>query len=93
MRRVMVATGMLILLAPSFASGGATPAQKCEAAKINAVAKAIKAKLVCQKQAILKGLPVDGACIAKAEQARAAFAKAGQGGCAITGDLGLFRRT
>jgi hypothetical protein len=64
------------------------PAQKCAAAKQKAAGKKIAAKLTCYSKAVTKALPVDPACLMKAEtKFSAAFTKAeAGGGCAIVGD-------
>ena len=67
---------------------GPTPAQKCAGAKVKAAGTKVSGKAKCQQKALLTSAPVDGACLAKAEQKFAAsYAKAeAAGGCAVTGD-------
>jgi hypothetical protein len=74
----------------SVAEAGPTPAQKCTGSKLKATGKKAAAKLKCHEKAIKKGIAVDPACLAKAEEKFAdAFAKAeAKGGCLTTGDTG-----
>jgi hypothetical protein len=77
----------ILLLAPrSSVSTPPDPVRKCAAAKLKAVAKETTAVAKCHQTAILKGLAVDDACLAKAESKLAeAIQKADEdGACAGT---------
>ena len=65
-----------------------TPTQKCTAAKMKAAAKKVAGKLACYAKGASKNLPVDDACLGKAETAfTTAFSKAeSKGGCLTVGD-------
>ncbi len=78
-----------VLVAMSSPVRAATPAQKCAAKKIGAVAKATTTRLGCQKKAVLQGLDPDPECLSKAQSAlTAAFQKIiAKGGCTVTDDL------
>jgi len=92
MRTSTIVVVALIVLASTVvrvnAGSGSTAAQKCEAAKLKAVARKTSAKLSCEAKAVLKGVAVDPTCLSKAETAFAgAFKKAeAKGGCASTGN-------
>lgn len=80
---------LLVLTSFSSAAWGApTSAQRCTAAKLKATAKKQFAKVGCHEKALLKNLPVDPECLAKAEGKFAlAFARAeAKGGCITTAD-------
>src|SRR5262245_65902558 len=68
-----------------------TPAQKCTGAKMKAAAKKVSGKLVCYAKAASKKLPVDDACLGKAETTfTTAFSKAElKGGCLTVGDASV----
>ena len=72
-----------------------TPAQKCTGAKMKAAAKKVTAKLACYAKAASKTLPVDDACLSKAETTfTTAFSKAeSKGGCVTVGDAGAVEAT
>jgi hypothetical protein len=86
--RTLAALVVSLAVAASVALAGPTPAQKCTAAKLKATGKKASAKLKCHEKAVLKGLAVDPACLAKAEEKFTdAFAKAeAKGGCLTNGD-------
>jgi plastocyanin len=65
-----------------------TPAQKCTGGKMKAAAKKVAGKLACYAKAASKNLPVDDACLGKAETTfTTAFSKAeSKGGCLTVGD-------
>ena len=87
-RRVVSVATATLLLASGIASARVAPSQKCSVAKSQAAAKKIAAKLKCYDNATKKGLPVDPACLQKAEtKFNDAIAKAEKkGGCLVTGD-------
>ena len=85
--------GMAVLFVLAIADAGVAranmPAATCAAAKQEAAAKKIAAKLKCWRKAIGNGAAsADPACLAAAEaKFDAAIAKAeAKGGCAVTGD-------
>jgi hypothetical protein len=71
----------------SVGAGSLTPAQKCEVAKMKAVAKKTAAELACNEKGVVKGT-VDPTCIPKARGAfTAAIQKAeAKGGCVDAGN-------
>lgn len=68
--------------------GGTPEGAKCASTKIQSAGKKADAKLKCNAKAIGKALPVDVACVQKAEDKfSAAYVKVElKGGCATTGD-------
>jgi len=56
------------LLIGGFAATSSADPSKCDAAKVKAAGKKAAAKANCYAKAIQKGLPVDPACLTKAEQ-------------------------
>jgi hypothetical protein len=90
MCRAHAATGPVLAALLLLARGvpAATPADTCAAAKLTAASKKTVSKLACYGKAIKKGIPVDSACLTKAEQKfTTAFAKAeAKGSCRTTGD-------
>ena len=87
-RRVMYLATATLLLATGVANARVAPSQKCSVAKSQAATKKIAAKLKCHEKATSKALPVDPACLQKAEaKFNDAIAKAEKkGGCLVTGD-------
>ena len=81
-----IITAILVLARVAAAS---TPADTCAAAKLTAASKKAVAKLACWGKAVKMSVPVDDACLAKADQRfTAAFAAAeAKGGCRTTGDV------
>ena len=69
-------------------AAAATPADTCAAAKLTAASKKAVAKLACWGKAVKMSVPVDDACLAKADQRfTAAFVAAeAKGRCRTTGD-------
>ncbi len=80
-----VALGLGVAI-PSMAAKN--PAAICATSKQKAAAKKLLAKVICHGNAIKKSVPVDPACLTKAEtKFNEAFTKAeGKGGCTTTGD-------
>jgi hypothetical protein len=72
------------------AEAAPTPAAKCAAAKMKAVGKRGRDRLVCHVRAIGRGTAVDPACIAKADDSFTAVLTRldTSGGCAHPGDAG-----
>ncbi len=70
-------------------------AQRCTSAKLKAAGKNAAAKLGCHARAASKGVPVDGECVARADEALVkAFGKAeAKGGCLTAGDAGAVEGT
>jgi hypothetical protein len=84
------------LLGPALVHAGATPAEKCIAAKQKAAAKKFASKLKCYETGTLKAAgAVDSTCLMTAEtKFNAAITKAeSTGGCAVTGDGGFIEST
>jgi plastocyanin len=87
-RGLVVSLMAFVLGAGLPADAKPTPAQKCTGAKMKAAAKKVSAKLACYAKAASKNLPVDDACLGKAETTfTTAFSKAeSKGGCVTVGD-------
>ena len=85
---VLVALALITVFSAPVARAGSTPAQKCAVAKLKAATAKVDGELKCHKKALATGLPVDAACLAKAQtKFAAAFAKAeAEGGCKNEGD-------
>jgi hypothetical protein len=86
--RAARAAVLIVILTGGLAYAGATPGQKCAAAKRKLAGKKIAALTVCDAKAAAKGTTVDPGCVSKA---KAAFmtgwsAIEGKGGCFTTGD-------
>jgi hypothetical protein len=81
----LVALGLGVAI-PSMAAKN--PAAICATSKQKAAAKKLMAKVLCHGKAIKKSIPVDPACLTKAEtKFNEAFTKAeAKGGCTTTGD-------
>jgi plastocyanin len=77
-----------VLGASLTAAAKPTPAQKCTGAKMKAAAKKVSGKLACYAKAASKNVPVDDACLGKAETTfTTAFSKAeSKGGCLTVDD-------
>lgn len=86
-RVVVTMCGALFALAAT-AHAGASPLQKCAAAKVKATATGLRKQLGCEGKAVSNGTGVDPICLAgAATKLTAAFAKAeAAGGCLIAGD-------
>jgi hypothetical protein len=78
----------IVLLVVARPATSATPGDTCSAAKLTAASKKTVAKLACWSKAIKKGVTVDDACLAKAEQKLTAtfVAAEAKGGCRTIGD-------
>ena len=77
-KRIVAITALVAgtLAIGTAAHAGGTPAQKCASAKQKAAGKKEAAKLGCYSKAVAKALPVDSACLAKADAGfMAAFTK------------------
>ena len=77
-KRIVAITALVAgtLAIGTAAHAGGTPAQKCASAKQKAAGKKEAAKLGCYSKAVAKALPVDPACLAKADAGfMAAFTK------------------
>jgi hypothetical protein len=88
---IRMSTVLLVLatlVASPVRAGHPTPGEKCAVAKLKAAFKKMAKKAACNEKAVAANVPVDPACLAKAEQDfAAAFQKAeGKGGCATTAD-------
>jgi len=82
--------GLVMAALASWVAAASTPGQSCAAAKLKAAARKHQSKVKCYQKALSKGLPVEPACLGKAETKFAeAFARAEtRGGCATTNDAG-----
>jgi hypothetical protein len=80
--------GVFAFVAPASGRGGATPAQKCAAAKVQAADHKTSRQLACYERAYTTGKTVSAACLSAASaKFNVAFAKAeAKGGCATPGD-------
>ena len=92
MRTRVVAVVVLLAVAGVAGRAVAAPsaARRCAVAKVKAVAGGAGGLLGCHAAAVKRGVPVDGACVAKAhDKLTTAFAHAeAKGGCARSGDAG-----
>jgi hypothetical protein len=85
----LVASTVLLVVGAGVIHAGATPAEKCAAAKNKAAVKKIGAKAKCWQKAFLSGAATaDSGCLSAAEMKfSTAISKAeAKGGCAVTGD-------
>ncbi|UCE85682.1 MAG: hypothetical protein JSU66_15345 [Deltaproteobacteria bacterium] len=96
LRRTILLTSLVVLLPIGFASPAAAvePAARCIDAKLVAAAWHAKATLACHARAVEKGVPVDGACLARSDARLAkSFARAeSPGACPTLGDADRVRR-
>lgn len=69
MKRIVIAVTCLLSILGAFVPGASalTPSEKCEVAKLQAVAKRVTGAVNCRVKALKKGEPVDPACLAKVE--------------------------
>lgn len=93
-RSSIAAAAMVAVLAALPASADLA-AQRCAAAKLKAASRKASGKLACYRRAAARGVPVDPACLARAEQKfAAAFAAAERRpGCLTTGDAAMIEAT
>jgi hypothetical protein len=88
-RCFMLGIAALLTLASQRAVAGTlTPAQKCEVAKMRAIAKNTAAEIVCNEKAVEKGVAVDPMCISNAQSAftTAVMKAEAKGGCVDAGN-------
>lgn len=80
----------VLVVLPHPALSAKPPGPTCAATKLKAAGLKAHAKLLCYAKAVIKAVPVDGACLTKAEAKYAtAWGKIeAKGGCATTGDAG-----